>query len=329
MKKVISLTAALVVSVQLCFAQTANEPKFGKVSLEELQMKSSPLDSTAEAVVLGDYGTVDFEFRNGGQVIHRRHTRIKILKKSAYDRATVKFSLYRKDSKTQEVNSMLKGSTFNLVDGKIVEDKLEKTAIFEEKTSKYGYVKRFTLPNVREGSVIDYTYEIISDFYEIPTWVFQRDIPTMWSEIRLQIPEYFFYRLDTRGFEPLTISKNEQGSKSYFIKADLLNASTTDYHFAIKDAPALKAEAYITTMSDYANKITFDLASINIPDMLTQNYSNNINSMSTGLMESLSFGKWVGRSSPLKEALEPLAKNVADTVGRLVGAYNLVRSSVK
>jgi hypothetical protein len=78
MKPSILLICLLVLPV-LCFSQ--KDPiKFGKISLDELEMKAYEPDTSASAVVLCDYGyfqAIDLKFT--------RVIRVKILKKEGYN----------------------------------------------------------------------------------------------------------------------------------------------------------------------------------------------------------------------------------------------------
>jgi hypothetical protein len=108
----------------------------------------------------------------------------------------------------QESISGIKGATYRLVGGKVQVDKLEKSAIFENKSDKNFTSHKFTLPNVQEGSVVEFTYQIQSNYdTEIPTWRFQHSIPTLWSEYWVNAPNFYVFRLHTQGYEPFVISK--------------------------------------------------------------------------------------------------------------------------
>jgi hypothetical protein len=49
--------------------------------------------------------------------------------------------------------------------GKVVETKLEtKASVFKEKINKNLVIKKFTFPNIKEGSIIEYEYKLTSDF---------------------------------------------------------------------------------------------------------------------------------------------------------------------
>ena len=163
------------------------KPQLGFIDRESLEMTAYAGDSTADAVYLYDYGNVRFSYDNqrGLVMIMETWVRIKILKESALDRASVSLNYYdannfEKDERIED----LKGFTYNLVDSQIVTTSLDKKSIKREKSSdKYGAIK-FNLPNVKKGSVIEYSYTRTTPFYhqQTPgTWTFQGSIPFKWS----------------------------------------------------------------------------------------------------------------------------------------------------
>jgi hypothetical protein len=189
------------------FGQT--EPfKFGKVELPELQMAAYPKDTSASAVILFDYGKSYFRYseHDGFQVFFDRQVRIKILKKSGYDWANVQIPFYRVSNSSEEEIMNLKGFTYNLSGKEIVKEKLTKEGVFEEQVTDNWVIKKFTMPNVKEGSVIEFSYTIKSDFlFTFREWQFQETIPVAWSEYRATIPEYFDYKKISQGYEPFSV----------------------------------------------------------------------------------------------------------------------------
>src|SRR5690606_647326 len=100
--------------------------------------------------------------------------------------------------------------THNLENNKIVSTPLTSKAIFLEKTSPYLQLSKFTLPNVREGSVIDIKYRIYSpDILNFRTWRFQSDIPKISSVYTAIMPATYQYRVILRGPYQLTDTKSE------------------------------------------------------------------------------------------------------------------------
>jgi hypothetical protein len=87
------------------------------------------------------------------------------------------------DGKIEENLDNLKGVTYNLENGKVIETKLESGSIFKDKLSKYYTVRKFTLPAIKEGSILEYTYVIKSDYlFNLQPWEFQGEYPRLWSE---------------------------------------------------------------------------------------------------------------------------------------------------
>jgi len=127
MKK-ISLILFLFVSV--ASAQKA-PAKFGDIPMEDMTMKVYPLDSSASAVVLFDYGVsyLSSTAISTGLTVER-HVRIKILKKEGLDQADISILLYHEGTSAETVGN-LKAVTYNMENGKIVETSLSKDGIFQ------------------------------------------------------------------------------------------------------------------------------------------------------------------------------------------------------
>lgn len=337
----------------LAFSVSAQSPKikFGEVDVADLQSRTYAPDSAAEAVVLSDVATSKFEYGAKGFALRTdRHTRIKILKKSGYDHATVRVPYYRLDGQSQEVLENLKGFTYNLENGQVKKDRLGKEAVFDEKKDDNWLEKRFTLPNVREGSIVEYSYSLVSDFwYQMRDWSFQTSIPTAWSEYRVVIPEYFYYKLNSGGYEQLAITEEKPGSQNFSIMVQgagqqfsgrgtptgfdpttvqNVQALTTEYHFAGKDLPAIRTEAYMTTLYDYVTKVEFDLASIRMPGQQVRHFSNNWESLSEMLLKSEAFGGALRQRGFLKDAARAIPAS-PDTALRAASAWQWVAGQMK
>ena len=149
--------------------------KFGKIDMDELKMTEYDKDASASAVILGDFGDIDFQYNETQgyfEIFFTRHTRIKILKKNGYHWADHEISLYDNNRIAEKVYS-LKGYTYNLENGKLVKDKLKKESQFYERKSKNWNALKFTMPVVREGSIIEYSYVIKSNYiFNLPEWHF-------------------------------------------------------------------------------------------------------------------------------------------------------------
>ena len=151
---------------------------FGKVSNEELQEQFYPLDSSADAAYLyrSRKTHFDYDVDDGFRTITEVHNRIKIYNKDGFKNGTQEVVLYKPLSGKKEKFTNLKAYTFNLIKNKIVKTKVSKKSIFEERKNKYYVIQKIPLPNIKENSVIDIKYNVISPFRSIDDLKFQIEI---------------------------------------------------------------------------------------------------------------------------------------------------------
>lgn len=294
--------------------------KFGDISMDEMQMNSYKLDSSASAVVLFDYGDAHIDI-DMGKMIFERYARIKILRKEGFDEADIAIPLYH-DGSTKESIGGLKAYTYNLVDGKIEETKLTKDGVFEERINKYYDNQKFTFPNVKEGSIIEYSYKLYSDFWvNFPNWEFQSNIPIAYSEYRARIPDFFIYERYMQGY--LSIS-------DYTKKAESKQGYTVNTHrWVLKDVPAFKAEPHMTCEDDYIAKINFALSHISFPGEPVRDYMGSWAKMNNDYLESEYFGKVVDGSGFLKKKTEELTAGIDDPLKKLTVIYDYIKESIE
>lgn len=162
--------------------------KWGKINAAEFSIIPAGTDTNAPAVVLCDYG--DIEITN--RTFYTRHTRIKILNQDGLKYATVEIPYRTKNNHDRFYE--LKAQTLELRDGQILKHRVEAGQIEDIRINNQWSKKKFTFPGVAPGTIIEYTYEIASlDFEKLDTWYFQREIPTIWSEFRFNVPSPFTY----------------------------------------------------------------------------------------------------------------------------------------
>ena len=261
-----------------CLAQDKSKTIFGKVSPADFAIPVSPIiDSNANAVILSDIGSINFIGNNKSWFSHvfKRQTRIKVLNKKALDLATVKIPFYTPGNDPEKVDNIV-ASCFNLEDGKVVESKLDKKDIFQDKEDKNNSEIKFTLPAVKEGSIIEYTYTVTSDYnYHLPVWAFQSlEHPCLWSEYEVTIPQTLFYVFVKQGVHNFDIDKGSEGYASYQVtqKAEVgalamgddqhlfVNAHTINHRWVMKNIPAFHEESFLSTPRNYIDQIEFQLS---------------------------------------------------------------------
>jgi len=339
------LAAPIAGLAQAPAAVKAVKIKFGQPDPADFSAKSFVADSASPGVVLYDYGSTRFRLKGSSfQLESDRVTRIKILKKAGYDLATVEVPLYHVGQNEEKLLG-LRGYTYNEVGGKVEKVKLETGQAFTEERTKNTRVRKFTLPNVREGAVIEYAYTVTSDFlFNFQDWTFQREVPTRWSEFQATIPEYFDYKMLLQGYEPLAMQTRDDAQAQYNLHTEggisdrgqhvsseneTLMAKATNYHWAMQDVPALRDEPYMTTTRDYVARLNFELAGQRMPGGGYQNVAGNWEKINADLLESDEFGGQLGHLGFLDAPLKALAAQYPDPAARAAAVRELVIKSVK
>ncbi|GAA3987666.1 DUF3857 domain-containing protein [Hymenobacter antarcticus] len=299
--------------------------KFGKIDPADLTAAPFVQDSAA-AVLLCDYASsrIETPSQGGLQMLFERTARIKILKKSGFEWATVEVPLYASSDKL----SGLKGFTYNLVNGVMVKEKLENDGKYTDDLTKHIWIRKFTMPNVREGSVIEFSYTVVSEnFVDMRDWQFQHSIPVRWSEYRITYPEFFDYRTVMQGYLPLKVNERTEGS---MLTGGPVAARTWNYRWAMQNVPAFVDEPFITTAQDYVSRLNLELSSVNFPNSVSKDFTSTWEKIDDMLLESEHFGLQLDRGGFLKEALAKLpAASVATQQARVAAVHALVRDAVK
>ena len=210
---VLPLLAILFASISVA-AQDKSMMEFNNVAAKDFSTEKFSFDTSHGAVIIADVGKSSFVTNSKGyfSIVYKHQRRVKILSAKGFDIATVNIPLYKSAvSDAEELLLSLKASTYNLVDGKVIETKLNKDDVFKEVQDRNHSIRKFTMPVVKEGSIIEYSYTLQSDFlFNLQPWSFQGSYPRLWSEYELNLPQFFQYVFLTKGYQNFHIKDAKQ-----------------------------------------------------------------------------------------------------------------------
>jgi hypothetical protein len=213
--------------------------KFGQISIDELQMTSYKGDKSVSAIVLFDYG-------NSTPTSFIHHKRIKIINKTGFQWADVAVPIFS----NSKLNN-LKATTYNLESGNVIETKVDNKLHYREEFNDFLDIMKFAFANVKEGSVIEFKYEIVPNgsfiFLGDQSWEFQNRIPTLWSEYTFVQSRYATYNKLIQGYIPVTLADDS--------KLDT-------WRWAMKDVPAFRDEPYSSSYKNYISKVRISVSAI-------------------------------------------------------------------
>lgn len=317
-------------------AQDKLSIKYGKITTADFDLSKHNFDTSVSAVVIADIGNSRFAGNNKGwfSLEFRRHTRIKILNKNGVDAANVEIPLYFSGQMEERVSN-LKASTYSLENGKVVETELDKKSVFKDKYDKNHLQVKFTLPAVKEGCIIEYSYMVTSDFLQnLQPWEFQGDYPVLWSEYEVGIPDFFAYVFLSQGSFQLD-HKVESSRETYNI-TDQSSTRSSDHYtvpanlarhkWIAKNVPALKTESFTSTIRNHVAKIEFQLSQYRFPNSPVKDIMGNWSTLATQLMQYEDFGEDLNKNNNwLDDEMKSVTQGISDPLEKVKKIYAYVR----
>lgn len=275
--------------------------EFGKVSLQEAKLKFYEKDSTAEALVLFDYGMTEFvQGEEGFDILHNRKTRIKVFKESGQKWGFIEIPLYHASGYHEEILE-IEAYTYNYDQGKLHQIPLDLDQVYEEKVNKYWTRKKFTFPKLKPGSVIEYRYVLKtpSRFKLSLDWDFQKKIPSLYSEFEFRIVPFYTYSYYIQGtgsldvFEEFEDKSKPKGNTMFggFNKKYYDNV----FRFGLKNIPAFQSEDYITSIDDYLIKVYFQMHTYMQADGYIKEVISTWEKLSEDMLKEERFGRYINK----------------------------------
>lgn len=264
-------------------AQSINvNKKPGAVSVQELQMNAYPIAPDAHAVYLVYNETMDMqaltrENKYSGFGIHKdvqdyftiatkHYMRLKVLDEAGLERANMEFTLLR-NKPLPDIYRGLKVTTYNLVNGKAVATKMDKSAVSQTKLNSATDVVRFTAPDVKVGSVIEVQWETLVDAgLEMPQQLMQKDLPINYGEFTFNIPAPVYYTFNLSGMDAIMCERfhDEKGA---------VNVE----RYVVRNMPAFVTEPFCESPAKYMARATYNLQSITYAETYEKNMYHTVN----------------------------------------------------
>lgn len=308
--------------------------KFGSPTDEELTMTSYAPDESAPAVVLYQSTRTWYDILTGKFKVYTEvKTRIKILKPEGKEYADVEIPYVNNDNEKsmKEDITGLKAFAYNMENGKMVKTKMENSSVSRERVDKSHMVLKFSIPQVKEGTVVEYQYKKESGYYfYIDTWVAQAEIPVAYTSYDLLIPEYFKFSIDETGMVRTENKVSEEGIRFLDSSGEPLVCTGTRYEFVGRDLPALKSDSYVFCPLDYCKKVTAELNGLEVPGALYENFATSWEEIGRRLMGDEDFGNRIKRACPIKDLMASSGvEKETDVVKKMAGIYTALKSRLK
>ena len=315
--------------------------KYGKPSKEELSLTSYAPDTTATAIYLFHQGQSDFVYHDGFQLTTEHWVRIKILKPQGVSYADVSVPYYSPTDRDEgkERASDIEGCSYNMENGKCIKTSMKRESISFERINNLYKMLKFSLPAVKEGTVIEYHYKLYSDYFShIDNWMMQEELPMLYNQYKITIPHVFIYNIELRGKDYIQVkqrdssihaTEREGGSVGGVSKDFTVSAQETT--FTSRNLPAIRQdEPYCWCPEDYKVQVSFDLQGTQFTPNEYKPYSQKWEDVDNQLLkpENTQFGKYLSFTNPFRPETKQAYNSEMSFEEKIICAFQILKKKM-
>lgn len=323
MKKLLPLIL-LIISTKALSQNQFNSQDFN-VTRNDLSTNTFEKDTTANALIIYEYGKSYID-KKTFKLITEVKQKLKIINRKGFEKANIEILLYNDGNKKEKISN-ISATTYNLETNNVTKAQLEKSQIFEEKYNDNYTIVKFTFPNIKEGSVISYSYSLETPFiFNYRQWYFQTDIPTLYSQYEASIPGNYEYNIKLVGF--LKLDVEESVIEYHCLEAGGgASANCSNYNYVMKDIPAFIEEDFMTTTNNYIARVEYELKTFRGFDGIVNNYTKTWATVDSELKTDRDIGRQLVKSSAVKNLLPESIRNEKDVLARAKAIYRYVQDT--
>lgn len=328
----------ILISVVLLFCATHAQKmslKYGNVTKDELTMTVYSADSSANAVVLFEDKDISYLLLGEDFILSTEcEHKIKILNTAGTESANISIPYYSPSavSGRGETISGIEAYSYNLEDGNIKKEKMDKKLIFDERINEYWKQIKFSIPSVKVGTVIEYKYLNESRLYHtIPDWIIQRSVPVSRAHLKVSIPAFFLFNIEMHGYQKI---KSEESSKSQNFTLSTSGSTSQSVmsvcrilDFIVEDIPAVKEENFVWCTSDFTTRVSFELQGTNFG--VYKPFAKSWKEIEELLEKDSDFGDKLKMENPYREELLSIIRQNEDQLSRVRAIFSFVKSKIK
>jgi len=307
------------------------QPAFGKVDKADLVMTDCDFDKGADAVVLIDWGNTYYDRGTVGfsvfKTVFQRRTRIKILKEKGIAQADIEIPYYTHNNEERILK--LNANTYNIDEsGKIHTTEVKRSSIYSKKIDGNYSKMIIAFPEVKVGSIIEYSYTLERETYGLRNWYFQGGIPVRYSEYQLKIPQIFRFSVQPSVIDPI---EDKQEVIDELISADegVVQTKSLKSNYIMRNLPGIKDEPFMGSPKDYMQRLEFHMTQIYYSEShiidLSLKWKDVIKNR---LNNDEDFGLQLAKPVPAARSFVEEAKQIADVETRMKFIYNNLRRSM-
>ena len=310
------LAAVLLLCADAAAAQS-DKFKYGQVKAEDFQVRPCDRDSDAAVIFIEDIDHYDFYLAPYLTLHHEHDARILVLKDDGKEYANFE---------VPSSVSSFKACAINMADGKPVRTDVKKDNVNVEKMAKGTKkvkIKKYAVPEVRVGTIIDVHYE--EDMGWERSILFQRSAPIKHRLMEYNMPDFILCSINMHGFLNATpkITKNT-------IRIGGGHYEARNFFFEMTDVPSLKKDEYVYCIDDYRGGLELQYDGFNLPGKAwSVDVYDKWPEVFKALAKDEDFGLQLKMKNPLAEETAAIAATERSDEEKIMALARLVQEKIK
>lgn len=275
--------------------------EFGKITNHEFELTEYEADKQAEAIVIYDIGKSKFVYTSGTfEIAFTRRKKVKIFSEAGLDQGEIEIYYYRNNQIWEDITNLV-AFTYNMENGEKRKVALNPEHVYDEKVNESWYMKKFAMPDVKPGSIIEFKYKLTTQAnFNLPDWYYQTSIPTLYSEYEVHMVPFYEYVFLLQGASKFDFQSSDVAGGLDRIVGPV-HFKDMIHKYVMKNVPAFRDEEFITSAEDYLVKIDFQKSAF------TDVYGARYEIMTTwpklcnDYLKHPNFGKYINSSSKVSK----------------------------
>lgn len=311
-------------------AAQAQNFEYGKHKPSDFLATKATVDSTADAEVIREFGSgrIQIDDATGNLYVDfTYHVKIKIFNAEGFKQGNVEIPLRIYNSAADEIRD-IQATTYYHDNGTIRGNELDPKQVFTENQTRFLKLVKFTMPNLKPGSVIEYAYKIRrQSIFNFSSWEFQSEIPKQHSEFVAFIPANYNFNVSLKGPRGLSSQNGVVERECLRIAGNAMDCSKMTY--IMKDVAAFKEEAYMTAASNFKSTINFELSDVQHLRGGKSNITKTWKDVDYELTTERKFGGQMKQKDLFSSKMPEILKNTTDSLSKAKAVFAYIKDQIK
>ena len=303
-------------------AQDIFTHKFGEPLREEFAMDRYNQNPEATGVVLFERGNYHVDVADGYiRLMKNVHRKIKVFDAKNFKFASVEIPYYREDNIRENVTNLKAVTHYGTVQEYVAKD-----AFYDNDENNYWSTIKFTFPNVKDGSILEYSYQVETPYFSLlGGWSFMNKLPTIYSELHTEIPGNFIYNRSLYGDRELDVNHAEIKKSCFHLPGFRVPGDCESATYIMKHIPAFKEEKHMLAGTNYMPALKFELKKIIDLDESKKNYTTTWKEVDSRFKHNKDLGRQLKYASFFKEKIPSSILSISDDLERAKAVYYFIQ----